>query len=221
MKRISSNQNAAKDVATIDLIKESEGKLLAVSFSKTTSKNYPLAANLAQSAEKYKELVIGKTLVHYSVFSKEPEQAARALSLLRMISGWKDTTIFAGGKILQSFYRIQDVIDCYLEASGCNDHRAHCYQIINDPYSKYPHAFAMAVSIKVSFEPEPDPDPIYVDRYAFPCKLLHSVFNFEVDHPSSPIDQIQAQAVSRGCDACPLFDASDFKKTGGKAEVIK
>lgn len=211
----------AKSIVKIDLIKESAEHLLAVSFSKTTSKNYPLAVNISTSAIKYSEAIIGKTLTHYAVFGKNSDQAAIALTLLNMVQVWKDTTIFAGGKKLQSYVRMHDVLNCYLEASGCNDYRAHCYHIMNDPYSKYPYAFAMSMSIKLSFEAEPDPDPIFVDRYMFPCKLLFHRFKFETDHPSSPIDQIQAGAVSNGCDVCPKFDATSFKKTGTQAEVKK
>lgn len=208
-----------KDPIVIDLVKESSKHLLAVSFSKTTSKNYPLAVNISQTALKYSEALIGKILTHYAVFDKDADQAARALSLINIINGWKDVTIFAGGKKLQDYYRMQAVLNCYLEASGCNDYRAHCFEIINDPYSKYPRAFAMSVSIKVSLEIEPDPDPIYVDRYIFPCKLLFHRFRFSVDHPSSAIDQIQAGAVEAGCDVCPVFDETSYKKTGGKAEI--
>ncbi len=205
--------------ANPNVLKESEEHLLSVSFSKTSSKNYPLAVSLLDNTIKHQEKLIGKRIVHHAVFSKDPDHVAAAIVLLRLISGWKDTVIYAGGKKIQRCSRMEDVLSCYLEASGCNDHRAHCYQIINDPYSEHSRPFYMNMSIKISLDIKPDAEPIYVDRYIFPCALLYRQFKLKPDHPSSPQDQIQAEAVSKGIDICPLFNAENFKNTGKKTEI--
>lgn len=206
-------------ISKVDLVNDSITHLLAVSFAKTSSKNYPLAVNVAQGAAKYDELTIGRILVHLAAFQKNKEDAARALALLGYISGWKTVQIFAGGKIIQNYYRATEVLNCYLEALACTDYRAHCFSIINDPYSEYPNAYGTSVTMTISLEPEPQPEPVFVDRYIFPCQLLQPYFRFQTDHPASPEDQIQASAVERGCDFCPLFDAHSFGKTGTKAKA--
>lgn len=207
-------ENPARPPEKIDLIGDSITHLVVVSFAKTTSKNYSLAVNLAEGAAKYNLTKIGKTDTHLAAFSGNQEQAARAHTLLKFISGWKNTHIVAGGKMLQNHYSISQVLECYLEAAGCNDHRAHCHTIINDPYSEHPNAWGTSFTINVSLNPKPEPEPIYIDRYTFPCKNLFHFFKFQTDHPSTPEDQIQAGAVKRGCDACPYFNPNDYGKTG-------
>ena len=204
-------------IPKVDLLNDSITHLIAVSFAKTSSKNYPLAVNVAQGAAKHDEVTIGRIVVHLAAFQKSKEDAARALVLLGYISGWKGVQIFAGGKIIQNYYRATEVLNCYLGALACADHKAHCLSIINDPYSEYPKAYSSSVTMTISLEPRPEPEPVFVDRYIFPCKLLQPYFSFQTDHPSSPQDQIQAGAVERGCDFCPLFDAHIFGKTGSKA----
>lgn len=206
-------------IPKVDLIKDSYTHLMTVSFAKTASKNYALAVNIAQCAEKYDELKIGNSLVHFVAFSKTKEDASRALVLLRYISEWKSIQIVTGGKIIQKAYDVAAVLECYLEALACNDYQAHCFSIVNDPRSDYPYAYGMSVSIKISPYPEPEPEEVMVDRYIFPCSLLQPYFKFQTDHPSTAENQIQAAAVEHGCDWCPLFKAHNFKKTGGQANA--
>jgi len=73
-------------ISKVDLVNDSITHLLAVSFAKTSSKNYPLAVNMAQGASKYDEVTIGRLIVHLAAFQKNKEEAARALALLGYIS---------------------------------------------------------------------------------------------------------------------------------------
>ena len=69
-------------------------------------------------------------------------------------------------------------------------------------------------TIRLSTAPEPPRQRLEIDRYLFPCSLLKDRFRFQVDHPASPEDQIQAGAVGSGCDWCPFFDPRDYRRIG-------
>jgi hypothetical protein len=198
---------------TVDLIEDSLSHLLALSFSKSASPVYPLAVNIAQGAAKYAELEVSRKPVHLVAFAKTRDEAARALALIGYVSGWKTTQVFAGGRLMQRPYTVQQVLDCYLGASACHDRTAHCHRVIDDPYDTQLD-LEDAFTIRVSTGPEPPRQRVEIDRYLFPCSLLKDRFRFQVDHPASPEDQIQAGAVRDGCDWCPLFDPRDYGRIG-------
>jgi hypothetical protein len=201
-------------VTAVDPLKDSLDHLLAVSFSKSTSQVYPLAVNIAEGAAKYLEIEVNRKPVHLVAFAKNREDAARALALVNYVSGWKTTQIFAGGKVVQNPYEVTQVLDCYLEASACNDRSAHCHTVIDDPYNEEVETSTRGVSIRLSLEPGRLQQRVEIDRYVFPCSFLKGRFRFQVDHPASPHDQIQAAGVKQGCAWCPFFDPSEYSKTG-------
>lgn len=200
-------------IPKIDLIKDSLANLLGISFGKSSSPSYPLAISVAQGAKMYEELILGSNTVHMAIFDKSRDGAARAMSLLLYISEWKSTQIYGGGKLLQNYYRISEVLRCYLSATACEDRRAHCHMVIDDPYQKTPHI----VGYKVMLDPYYEPKEIRVDRYIFPCSLLHQNFSGKTsEHPSGPAQQIQAEAISVSCDICPYFNSKEYVKIGEK-----
>lgn len=202
-------------VPTIDLIKDSLANLLGVSFGKSSSPSYPLAVSVAQGAKMYEELKLGSNIVHMAIFEKNRDGAARAMSLLQYISEWKATQIYGGGKLLQNYYRISEVLRCYLAATACDDRRAHCHKVIDDPHYKPPRV----TGFTVSFEPNYETRKVIVDRYIFPCSLLNQHISHKpIEHPSNPIHQIQAAAVNESCDICPYFNPSEYCKIGEKVE---
>lgn len=204
---------------TTDPLSASVDSLLVITFQKSTSKSYPLAVNVSQGASNYTEMNVGNKLVHFVKFNKTREDAGRAHTLISYISGWKGIQIFTGGKLVQNTWQVNQVLDCFLEASGCNDWRAHCYKIIDDPFIDEPEDLSVSFSINMVDKPRPK-QSVDIDRYTFPCDLLQERFRFQIDHPSKPEDQIQAGAVKYGCDWCPHFDAKNFKKSGNRT-VIK
>ena len=198
---------------TVDLIGDSRSHLLALSFSKSASPAYPLAVNIAQGAAKYAEVEVGHKPVHLVAFARSRDEAARALALMGYVSGWKTTQVFAGGRLMQRPYAVQQVLECYLGASACRDRTAHCHRVIDDPYDTQLDP-EDAFTIRVSTGPEPPRQRVEIGRYLFPCSLLKDRFRFQVDHPASPEDQIQAGAVGNGCDWCPFFDPGDYRRIG-------
>lgn len=201
-------------VPKIDLIKDSLANLLGVSFGKSSSPSYPLAVSVAQGAKKYEELVLGGNTVHMAIFEKSRDGAARAMSLLQYISDWKSTQIYGGGKLMQNYYRVSEVLRCYLAATACDDRRAHCHMVIDDPY----YVPKRVVGIRVTFDPYQEPEEVRTDRYIFPCSLLHQHFHHKTsEHPSDPKHQIQAEAISVSYDLCPFFNPDEYEKIGQKS----
>lgn len=212
------NKMSNEITKTIDPFVASAENLLVVTFQKSTSKSYPLAVNIAQGAQDYTEANIGGKLVHFVIFGKNRAEAGRAQALINYISGWKGIQVFAGGKMIQNPWSIMQVLNCFLEASGCNDWKAHCLKIIDDPYNTRPASRGMSFTIRITEKPEMPKQAVEIKQYTFPCAYLKNRFKFQLQHPSSPENQIQAGAISEGCDWCPYFKTESYEIVGTKTE---
>ncbi len=194
----------------IDPLKDSAEYLAVIIFGKSMSPSYPLAITAARGAARYSEVAIGKQIAHVAAFAKTKEDASRALTLLKYLGGSKTLQVFAKGKSLQSVWKAQEVLQCYLTALSCNDHTAHCYTVLENPFREK-YSGGLALTIQLATEPTPA-KPDLIDRYVFPCSLLLHRFRFQKGHPAKVEELIQAAAVEEGCDWCPHFDAKGFKK---------
>ncbi|MFA6700962.1 MAG: hypothetical protein WCS28_12440 [Thiomicrospira sp.] len=197
-----------------DPLTESIGNLLVVMFPKSTSKNYPLALNIAEGAAHYDAKVINGILINYAVFSKAREQAGRAQVLLDYISEWKGVQVFVNGHQEKDLFKVTRVLICYLKASGCNDWRAHCFKVIDDPLRQEADNRGLGITIRVTDKPPLPKMAVEIDQYVFPCSLIYHYKVFQANHPASFEDQIQAEAVKYDASWCPFFDATNFKKSG-------
>lgn len=190
--------------SSVDLVKDSIGQVMAVSFPRSRSAGYAAAVNIAQHAEKYSEADMGGVLFHYAAFGRSREQVALALSVTRYLEGIKAVQFYAGGKLILERLRIDSVLTCFLEACACTDHLAHCNRVVASPFSGV-----------ISDNDVVDLDLAGVaSGYVFPCAFLLQWGGpgLQRGHPATPEDQIQALAVRRGCDWCPNFKPGDFKK---------
>ena len=199
-----SKQIAKTTTTIIDPFQASIGCLLAIAFPKTNSKNYAFAVTIAESAERYAVAEISGQSMHIAVFAKTQADAGRAAAVLEYAQGWRGTLLFVQGKAIRGSYRVREVLECFLQSCQCNDTKAHCHEVVDDPrYSSFDYGFRERKKI---------------DRYVFPCKHLLTLFHFSVDHPSSYQDQIQAAGVEHSCAVCPNFRPEDFKKIGNRTE---
>jgi hypothetical protein len=176
--------------------------------------------SIAQGASRYAITEICGRQMYFAAFARNQADAGRASALLRYVNGWKGMMIFARGKIIPNgYWTISQVIECFLEACSCRDHKAHCQRIIDDPSAEVSHNLSMSITVRLGGPPAIKQE-IHIDQYAFPCNLLFSEFRFQKNHPSSLQDQIQAAGVARGCDICPYFNPDDFKVVG-KRTVLR
>lgn len=207
-------------VPKVNLIRASLTSLVAIAFAKSPSQSYRLAVHVAQQASFYYEEKVGGQTIHSVVFDKSREEAARAVALLQYVGGWKSTQVFSGGKVLQDRYKISQILRCYLEAAACDDWKAHCFTIIDDPFAEVRQS-RTGISLVVSLGPFKMTQEIKIDEYIFPCAYLSSFFRRKSQkHPSDQTDQIQATAIIVGCDFCPYFDAKEYKKVGQRIKVL-
>ena len=199
----------------IDPLKASLNALLVIVFPATASKNYQMVLSIAHGASQYCEVTMSKSVTHLVVFSKTKEDAGRAVAILELVSGWKGAFFFVDGCISKQSWHIADVLKCYIKSTACDDPKAHCYEVIDDPVSKKPVTLG-GLSINILATP-PLKKEVVIDRYVFPCQyLLSRGFRFQVDHPSDFEKQIQAGAVFHGCHICPNCIPSEYKKNGEK-----
>ncbi|MEI9449201.1 hypothetical protein V8T50_24350, partial [Vibrio parahaemolyticus] len=214
-----SNDNSLITNQQIDPFSESFAYLLVVVFSKSNSKNFPLALNIARGADKFAETSIDGKITYSVCFGGNQVDAARAIAFLDYAASWKGVQIFSRGKLVPSSYHVVEVINCYLKSQSCRDSKAHCQTVIDDPFNvEIEKIGGLSLSIRITDEPTITQE-IEIDRYVFPCKHLYHRFRFQLDHPACTEDQIQAKAVDLGCDWCPNFDADSWKKIGSRTVV--
>lgn len=185
----------------IDPFQASMGSLMVIAFPKTNSKNYQFAVKIAESAERYAVVEINGQSMHVAAFGKTQVDGGRAAALLGYTRGWKGTLLFVKGKALRDSYRVQEVIECFMQSCECSDIKAHCHEVVNDPkYSPHYSPYEYPTGKRK------------IDRYIFPCKHLLPWMHFKEDHSSSYQDQIQAMGVKHACTVCPNFRPQDFVK---------
>ena len=208
-----------KEIVTrVDPFEASLRFLLVVVFSKSNSKNFPLALNIAEGATQFAVADINGRPTYFACFGKNQADAGRAVALLDYVRAWKGVQIFSRGKLLQSPYHVVEVLNCFLESQSCRDSSAHCHKVIDDPFSEEVDEMGLSFSIRLTDQPSLKHE-VEIDRFTFPCQLLLHRFRFQKDHPATPEDQIQAAAVRQGCDWCPNFDPDNWNKIGTRKAV--
>ena len=186
---------------------------MAIVFAKSSSATYPLSVIIAQSASRYAEKVIGNKLFHMAVFSITEEEVNKATALLNNLINLKGFSIFMNGLNCKNPYSVYEILQCYSKALNCNDYRAHCQTVIDDPFREnYGGSGGLSLSIQFVDKKPDDPKPTVIERYLFPCKHLNSYFRFQKGHPATHQDQIQAAGIDRNCQWCPYFHPEEFKK---------
>lgn len=179
----------------IDPQKESVEGLIGVIFSKSRSSNYEVTLAIAKTAKLYGEASIGKTTLHYAIFGRDKMEASKAVAVISAVRDWKNTKLFARGRILERHYNVDAVLKCYLNSLELENHEAHCHFIYDD----------MADAITF---------PMHVHgRHLVPCRMIQGFVRDVVRDPvAGPKDSIQAAAVRRGSFWCPHFDPTKFRE---------
>lgn len=200
-------------VAAIDPTRDCIGNLMAVVFPKSTSSTYPLSVNIAKSAYRYGETIIENKIFHMALFAITREDIKRALALLNYLMSLKGFSIFINGNSYNNPYSVYSVLQCYSNAINCNDYRAHCHIVIDDPFKEtYRSHGALSFSLQLIDKQPDNIKPTVIERYLFPCKHLKQLFSFQKGHPSTPQDQIQAAGIDHHCEWCPNFHPEEFIK---------
>lgn len=193
--------------------------LLVIVFPKSSSKNFSLALNIAEGAKQFGVSKVGGKPIYFACFGKNQVDVGRAIAVLDYVRTWKGVQIFSGGRLLLNTYGIEQVLSCFLKAQSCKDPSAHCHSIIDDPFSDEIEDESLSISIHASEHP-PLIQEIEIKRFLFPCNFLLQRFRLQKEHPATVENQIQAAAVSQGCDWCPNFNQDDWKQVGVR-KIVK
>lgn len=192
----------AQNKSLIDPQKESVEGLIGVIFSKSRSSNYETTVAIAKSAKLYGEASIGKTILHYAVFGRDKSEASKAVAVIGAVREWKNTKLFARGRILERHYNVDAVLKCYLNSLELENREAHCHFIYDDMADVI--TFPMRVH----------------GRYLVPCRMIQGFVRDVVRDPvAGPEDSIQAAAVRRGSFWCPHFDPKKFQLLSEEREA--
>lgn len=188
---------------SFDLVAASLQAGLSASFPKSRSAAYAPAVAISKGAAGYQESGIEGGLIHFVSFARTREDMARALALLTTLRGYKGLLVYAGGKLLD-WSRAIRVLQCYADASVCDDPRAHCIVSVHRE-SVTSRAEWNAPSIDIT--PDFMKAAAMGSSMLFPCRLLVMAYGFRIQsgHPSSERDQIHAGAIREGCAWCPAF----------------
>lgn len=101
--------------------------LLIVVFPASRSKNLPIALGIAAGAKDYAEAKHEGATLHLAAFGREPDQVAKARSLLRIVGSWRGTQVFGGGRRMVSAYNADELLACYAAACSISPRVAHCH----------------------------------------------------------------------------------------------
>lgn len=175
--------------------------------SKSTSRNMPLVLSLMQKGLDYAEIDIGNSQFYAAVFDLNSEQITNLYSVIQMASGWKGFNLFINGELVINQYEVADTLNCYMTAIKCRDTKAHC-QVVHKIYS---YSDNESTSFMASlFSPQ---KRVASRKWLVPCRKISYYVEREIDvnHPSSPSDQLQALCVQKSCSWCPLLNVSDFR----------
>lgn len=200
-----------------DVFQLSRDNLIVIVFAKTNSPYFGLVVNIAKGASTYHETKLDKTSVHTCVFGRSPEQAARAITLLRYVESWATKQLFVAGRLVTSDVQaVLATLECYQLACHCANADAHCLLLTDEAFKRDRLASTgtmMTIRIAMPGEETPQQEaPERPKRYVMPCHRAYGYDKIERDHPASWKDQVQAIAVRHETDWCPLFDLSKFRQ---------
>jgi hypothetical protein len=190
----------------------SHNYLALVLFVSSRSAAFDLAMDVARRAPLFLERDLESMKIYVAGFDATLDGAALAIDLIHYARGWKGTHFYVRGRMvigeMKQAYDLESVLRCFSDSCHADDWRAHCQRTIDSPYFpvharlKLEHIHPMFRHITAASDE---------GNFVFPCSYMLQWFEAQPDHPSSVRDQIQAEGVAKMCDACPRFDADQFR----------
>ena len=192
-----------------DPIELSKNNLLVIVFARTKSPYFKMALSIATGAFKFSSYELDKDIIYTCTFDKTPEQAARALLLLRYVDGWTTKQIFVAGKLYtgSGYYSLGSILECYQNACQCLNAKSHCLSLTNRLFRDVYYSQGLSLSI---FSDEKTKQK--ETQYVIPCKKLENRPIERGEHFGSWKEQIQALAVENNVDWCPMFNLDYFRQ---------
>lgn len=193
------------------LSRVSRDHLVLVLFLRSRSDAFPWALDVARKAPLFAERDLEALRIHVAGFPATFDGANQAMDLIHYVRGWRGTHFYAQGRMvigdIEPAFQLEAVLKCFADSCAARDYRAHCFRLIDDPFSPLApyRAFGQVAPKFTYFEPA-----AVEGTYVFPCRHMLQWFRPQQNHPASIPDQIQAEGVARYCDVCPRFAPNDF-----------
>lgn len=194
-----------------NLSMQSHKYLVIVLFVKSRSDVFPLALEAAKQAPLFAVRDLETLKIFVSGFLPTFEGATQAMDLIHYVRGWKGTHFYARGRMvigdMEQAFLLEAVVKCFADSCSAKDFRAHCFRLIDNPfdplapYRNLDHVVPHLRHLEAKAEQ---------GLYVFPCRHMLQWFSAQRRHPSSIVDQIQADGISKLCDICPRFDPDSF-----------
>lgn len=208
-------------IPAIDPHQAASDSFAVVAFPKSPSTNFKLALAIAKSADQFGTWDAEGIPMNVAAFGRSEQSIAKLVALLGYVSSWKGVLYFHSRRITHGSAGLAEVCHCFQQSNRCDDYRAHCHSVIDDPF--LPRKSFSGGMLRFVFDTEAEPKPskeVVIDRYLFPCRRLEPRRCLSSDHPASSVAQIQAASVVDGCDICPRFNADVFKKVGTVIHIV-
>lgn len=177
-------------------------------FDSNRKANFERVKKMCAKASYFIEEPAGKKSMFLVVFEKTAEQVRLASAITSELhsASWK-YTLFANGRVQRNKHALLNTLDCMAVASRCKDHRAHCHQILEDPFEETERPIGLTFSIFNVSEESDEPK----EFWTLPCKMLDGFVKFDRRLKANPAAQLDAAAVARNVNLCPFFAPSEFK----------
>lgn len=184
--------------------------LVIVLFVKSRSDAFPWALEVAARAQLFAERDLDPMKLFVAGFLPTFDGAAQAMDLIHYVRGWKGTHFYAQGRMIigemEPAFMMEAVLKCFADSCASRDYRAHCFRTIDDP--RDPASVRLLDDVAPYFRHIEAKEGGSI----FPCKHMLQWFRAQQNHPSTIINQIQAEGVEKLCDICPRFNPNDFRK---------
>lgn len=190
----------------------SQNALIVVVFANSKSQNLSAALHIAAQAQRHDVLEIDTATFNLVAFSRDANHASLAITLLNLVSGWKGTHVFVGGRSSHDVSKIIRVLDCYQMALRCNDHTAHCHVTFAD-HSNQQHYQQEGFFSSIFGNTRGHRIP-QETRTMHPCRYVAQHHDAKLDkhHTATMEDQLQAHAIRHECEWCPYLDISKLRR---------
>ena len=177
--------------------------LLSIEFTTSQSRIFPVALDIARQAVEFNDEPHGKIKKYEAKFGATPQQAELAIALLQHLDNIKGVTIRAGGRLIVNQGAVIETLGCFVSAQAGGGVEEYCQQTIE---MTTPKVIVAGIQVNALDDSEPI-------RYLHPCtKLLRAGFRPDTASKNTA-QKILATAAHEGCDWCPNFNATDWRKT--------
>jgi hypothetical protein len=184
------------------IAKKSAHYFCAVKFQTNRKANFQSVLKLCRrKAEVIEAPLDAKTSAYVVLFASNHAMIKLAAAVIDEIrtENWK-FTVFAGGRITAR-YLVTNLINCYLQAKQCRNHKSHC-TIVDVPFTED--------DTRLKLNLDKSGDPVLDEEWLIPCRHMNHLLRLKRSDPIPPAERFEAAAIEAGVTICPFFTSEGF-----------